>query len=341
MARGFRATTPNWMVDESGTFGIYGEFHASTFQRRDVDNLLKLVLDGLTGVVWVDDVQVAEVSGRIERGQAEPRSEIFVYYAAANGTPPKLQCEGCGGSFRTYRSWTGRRFCSAACQTDVVRKARQLTCRGCSESFTPGSYEQARMYCSPACRQKSTVVQLECLQCGVQFDQWASWRPRGAVLCSADCSVAYWAARPAKIRKGSCEKCGGPVSRREYRSCRSCHSTARTGRSRGPRQPLERRVTRVEKSRWPRRLKPGTPEWEERRRQVMSFIATSVEAGQHPIMAEIGKHLELDALGSVREMLASLTADGWILRQKCRPFHYTILRPIELWPDANLSEVQP
>src|SRR3954468_10598750 len=45
-------------------FGLACTFYLTTRQRRDVDNMIKLVSDALTGVAWADDSQVTEVSGR-------------------------------------------------------------------------------------------------------------------------------------------------------------------------------------------------------------------------------------------------------------------------------------
>ena len=46
-------------------------------QRPDLDNLEKLVLDGLNGVVFLDDCQVAELSS-IKRWGKHPRTEIYI-----------------------------------------------------------------------------------------------------------------------------------------------------------------------------------------------------------------------------------------------------------------------
>lgn len=106
-----------------GGFGVRAEFHVRARQRRDIDNFLKLVLDGLTGRAWVDDSQVTEVSARIIHGSDDPHSRITVY--GTDDLPDRLsrECAQCGGRFRTYESWSTRKYCSATCR-DGARRAR-------------------------------------------------------------------------------------------------------------------------------------------------------------------------------------------------------------------------
>jgi len=48
-------------TDREIAYRVESEFHSGTRQRRDVDNMTKLILDGLNGVAWVDDNQVLEI----------------------------------------------------------------------------------------------------------------------------------------------------------------------------------------------------------------------------------------------------------------------------------------
>jgi crossover junction endodeoxyribonuclease RusA len=43
-------------------FALSIRFRQGSWQRRDIDNLAKLVLDAMTGVVWVDDAQIVRQS---------------------------------------------------------------------------------------------------------------------------------------------------------------------------------------------------------------------------------------------------------------------------------------
>ena len=66
--------------DTAGPFGVMVLFHLGNRRRRDVDNMLKLVLDALNGVAWDDDHQVLEVTARKVQATAETaRTEIVIY----------------------------------------------------------------------------------------------------------------------------------------------------------------------------------------------------------------------------------------------------------------------
>lgn len=54
------------------------EFRNSTNHRRDIDNLLKLVLDAGNGFAWGDDWQIVELEVRVERGRASPGTDLRV-----------------------------------------------------------------------------------------------------------------------------------------------------------------------------------------------------------------------------------------------------------------------
>lgn len=47
--------------DPHATYTVTVAFHNGTRRRRDVDNMLKLVLDALNGHAWLDDAQVTAV----------------------------------------------------------------------------------------------------------------------------------------------------------------------------------------------------------------------------------------------------------------------------------------
>jgi Holliday junction resolvase RusA-like endonuclease len=44
--------------------GVELAFYQGTRARKDIDNMIKLVLDSLNGVAWADDVQVNTVLAR-------------------------------------------------------------------------------------------------------------------------------------------------------------------------------------------------------------------------------------------------------------------------------------
>jgi crossover junction endodeoxyribonuclease RusA len=73
-ARGaLRSTKPT-----TEPLSITVEFHVADRRRRDVDNLLKTVLDGLNTIAFKDDSQVVHVDALIVVDPANPRTEITI-----------------------------------------------------------------------------------------------------------------------------------------------------------------------------------------------------------------------------------------------------------------------
>lgn len=239
----FRQARPDWQVDGASGFGVFAVFFAEGFQRRDVDNMLKLVLDALNGVVWADDSQVTEVSGRQTRGGVEftggARTAIMIYRTMTHVQPSRA-CQRCGTSFVLYPSQRARKFCNRACATAARTgvpsgQKKPRTCVVCNGQFmlTP-TQNRDKKYCSDDCRKTVSTASLTCVQCGTGFTQWTSWKPSGAALCSRECGVAFWKSNGTKSAHGTCSECGGPVSRKEYKRCRSCVRAATPPRARGP-----------------------------------------------------------------------------------------------------------
>jgi len=79
-------------VDPLALFSLRATFYLGTNQARDVDNMLKLVLDALTGVVWQDDRQVVEVFGVKTQADRpdEARTEVIVLRLA--GSARRVGC---------------------------------------------------------------------------------------------------------------------------------------------------------------------------------------------------------------------------------------------------------
>jgi Holliday junction resolvase RusA-like endonuclease len=69
---------PRWRVDGVSSFVVTMEFYCATRHRRDIDNLVKTVLDGFNGVVWKDDAQVMEITARKFLGVNPARTEIVI-----------------------------------------------------------------------------------------------------------------------------------------------------------------------------------------------------------------------------------------------------------------------
>lgn len=140
-----RAAARGLEADAESAFSVTCEFVPRTWQRRDIDNMLKLVLDGLNGVVWADDYQVTEIVGRkLPVDPAFPRTIITI----RKGLLPQREmvaCARCGREVRKYRSQPDRRFCSNEC-----RNTRTACVRGHDWSDPRAYYIRAdgRRYCA-------------------------------------------------------------------------------------------------------------------------------------------------------------------------------------------------
>lgn len=222
----FRASAPRHRLDSESAFGVFAIFFAGTRQRRDVDNMLKLICDGLTGVAWQDDSQVLEVSGRRGTDMAQnARTEIWIYRVGPLPPPPSAPCAYCGEPFRTYASWAsnpkGKKYCSQACKAAAVRAARKSICPQCGEVFTnPTSH--SRKYCSDTCQTAAETATWNCVQCGRSVTMPKSWRRQHELCADVECHRVYWNARRKSAAKGTCSTCGGPTSKKTYANCRAC-----------------------------------------------------------------------------------------------------------------------
>jgi Holliday junction resolvase RusA-like endonuclease len=225
----FRKACPGWgLPDPAGQYGVIAKFFAGNHQRRDVDNMIKLVLDAFNKVIWADDSQVSEVSGCVQRGVDEPSTEIIVYrtwkVVGTKGSPSHdCTCQRCGKVFRTYASWGDKKkFCSRSCGSATLWESRTKPCPGCGKPFreSPG---KPREFCSVGCRSRGTLVDLTCDECSKNFS-----RPRSQVragtraFCDVACQATFWRKRRAVNAKGACSICGAPTSKKTYKRCNGC-----------------------------------------------------------------------------------------------------------------------
>jgi Holliday junction resolvase RusA-like endonuclease len=145
----FRQAAPAHVPDPEATYGVTALFFQGTRQRRDVDNMLKLLLDGLNGVAWTDDNNVVEVSGRkVLEQRGDARTEVLIYRV---GGVPRLtaNCALCGSAFETYPSGR-KKFCTPECANAAKRKPLGP----CAQCGKPVNNLKAK-HCSQRCAGQS------------------------------------------------------------------------------------------------------------------------------------------------------------------------------------------
>ena len=187
----FRQQVVGYTPAPIANYGVTAVFFCATRQRRDVDNMMKLILDGLNGVAWVDDVQVSEVTGRVVRWADEPRTDVIVYLTPTQSAPLRT-CAQCGTGYDATRNKRGR-FCSPSCASAHRRSTR--TCVICGTEFT--------------------------------LPQSISKRVKVNPTCSSECYAKSVAKGAGTRSAGSCDTCGSPTSKAKYRNCAPCAALLR------------------------------------------------------------------------------------------------------------------
>lgn len=235
VAWSFRQAGGQMEPSTEATFGVIATFHNGTRQRRDVDNMLKLILDGLNGVAWVDDMQVNEVIGRkfYAGSKKMARTEVVVYRTGRDA-PPTEPCVRCGAPFRTYESWLNnpqrKKYCSPECGYAHRRELRERTCKECGETFHVHGETHDTQFCSLECRYAGSRKTRKCPACGDEFTRPTSAMRVGST-CSHECRMKIERERGRERRKqkspGKCLVCGAGTSRKEYRRCNVCKLAGR------------------------------------------------------------------------------------------------------------------
>lgn len=134
----------------SGThgFGVEAGFYLASGIRRDVDNMLKIVLDGLNKVAWADDHQVVEVIGRksmVPKGNE--RTEIRIY-VLGHMESRQATCAHCKTTFPRPPSHAAKKFCSDVCRKAARDALRETPCPWCGAIFIKVKKQK---FCTAAC----------------------------------------------------------------------------------------------------------------------------------------------------------------------------------------------
>ncbi|MFC1526769.1 RusA family crossover junction endodeoxyribonuclease [Candidatus Latescibacterota bacterium] len=69
-----------------GTYSVTVALYFPDRRRRDLDNCVKALLDGLNGVVWADDAEVTQLHVSKHLDPHTPRAEVVVRPAALSTT---------------------------------------------------------------------------------------------------------------------------------------------------------------------------------------------------------------------------------------------------------------
>lgn len=216
-------------TDPEAAYAVRAHFYNGTRQRRDVDNMVKLILDGLNKVAWVDDNQVLEIAARksfVKKAEAHTLVQIF---RIGDMEFPKRACLRCGTEFRTYESWendpNSKKYCTSECFYAHSVEKRERTCGHCSKTFHAWGEAKETRFCSRECNYSSKRVTLACGHCSGEFT-----KPRSLVRktnycsdeCKQDAEVIRRTERRSKHFPGTCQHCGGGTTRKEYTRCNPC-----------------------------------------------------------------------------------------------------------------------
>src|SRR4029434_1508895 len=232
IAWSIRKAYPKLQLNRSHDLGVCVAFFTKNRQRKDLDNLIKLLFDACNGILWADDVQVIQVASTIRRGDTEPRTEFVVYTIGESSTGT---CQHCGSALpqRGKQSVKNRnnKFCSKTCYDEAQRKGQYVFCWTCKARIYKQNEKlrQARQFCSSRCRALAHTAEKLCRYCQQPF------RNRGTGIrhqsfCSLICRETWHKTkRMPSQKKGICPRCGVPSTSPGQR-CHACFTFERTGR---------------------------------------------------------------------------------------------------------------
>ena len=223
-----RAATSSLFANDIGRFGVRCLFAQKNSQRRDIDNMLKLVLDACNKLVWADDTQVTEIMAQKIIDKDNPRTEIIIYKSDAPDAASR-QCEYCDKRYRLYPSWQRRKYCSRSCSVMAQREMTLRTskqCAHCDTTITKPVKAFAdtskNYFCDRQCKAAYGRIHLVCKQCSTPFTMPRSLNKAGQPACSAVCRIILQRTRRGIRARGVCEQCQGPTTKKKYKRCKAC-----------------------------------------------------------------------------------------------------------------------
>lgn len=237
VAKAFKASEHTLANDPEVAYAVHMRFHNGTRQRRDVDNMVKLVLDGLNKLAWVDDVQVLEIAARkLWVNKDEARTDVEIYQIGKM-SPPKSPCIYCGKEFRTYDSWkknpNGKKYCSTDCAYAHRVERRVRNCEECGVEFHAWGEQRETRFCSMDCNSANKRVTMDCDHCGQPFTKQRCL-VRTKNYCSDECigeaQVQRRQERKSTRFPGTCLVCGAGTTRKEYKRCNPCKKQGAPGK---------------------------------------------------------------------------------------------------------------
>lgn len=225
----FLSVTHKIGTDANDAYAVRAHFYNGTRQRRDVDNMVKLILDGLNKVAWVDDNQVLEIAARKSFvTKAEARTVVQVFRIGEMEFPSK-PCLRCGTEFRTYESWdndpNGKKYCSRECFYETVKDVNRRNCKHCGNEFQSRTGSKATMYCSRECSSEGRRTVTTCAICKADFsiqDCHVGDRNYCSDECIREQDRLTHKERRSKYFPGTCSICGSGTTRKEYERCNPC-----------------------------------------------------------------------------------------------------------------------
>lgn len=183
--------------DAGWAYGIRAVFHVRSYHRKDVDNMLKAVLDAMNRLAFRDDAQVEELMGWKVCDPLNPRTE-FVVYRLHQIQRDEGACVQCGKAFRMFRSWQKRQYCSRKCFGLSERSAVVVHCAHCNKELlrAPAQVEKNKggeFFCSGACIGLHKRINVNCTVCGAALSRPQSFSKSGQTnfFCGRVCQAAF------------------------------------------------------------------------------------------------------------------------------------------------------